>query len=128
MSLPSNLPLFQGNEDSVNRGSVKRSSNAQECRDGKEVISLGRQSQSYGSGDYRDSPRNPDLIGYNRPPFNVRKSWTPLKSDYETNAWGGVTLKKTTNGRRVVSGIKLESPITPNKPKIERFTFAGDVL
>jgi hypothetical protein len=56
-----------------------------------------------------------ELIGYNRPPAMFPKTWTPLKSDYDTNGWGGITLKKTPNGRRVQGGIDLQSPISPKK-------------
>ena len=161
MSLPTQLPLFQ-NDDEMNDNNViarrtSRNKNRRSLRYSKcqRVSPIRRQrasapvvgssagcrrpethlfveeeidhstSSSHEENDVFDenddeedlckSPCRSDLIGYNRPPAVFRKTWTPLASSYAAPRWGSVELKKTNNGRRVKSGIMLESPISPKQ-------------
>mmetsp|Transcript_94121 Transcript_94121/g.130720 ORF Transcript_94121/g.130720 Transcript_94121/m.130720 type:complete len:103 (-) Transcript_94121:57-365(-) len=52
-----------------------------------------------------------------RPPFVCRKSYTVL-SPYKSTGFAGVTLKKTRNGQKAQSGVKLERAISPKRRTI----------
>ena len=49
-----------------------------------------------------------------RPPALFKKGYREL-SPYQHSSFGGVTLKKTKNGRRAKSGVALECPISPKR-------------
>jgi hypothetical protein len=50
-----------------------------------------------------------------RPPAMFMKGYTEL-NPYEATAFGEVVLKKTKNGKRAKSGVKLERSISPKRP------------
>ena len=140
MSLPTQLPVFQGNVNHNDEQSSIEASSSQARQswpsyqgrrhnnsdNDAAAISPGQQ-QEEDNDDNNDltdetsltppvSPYNRvhrrDLIGYGRPPAVFRKTWTAI-NEYPAPRWGSVTLKKTPNGRRARNGIHLESPVSP---------------